>query len=219
MSKSYLFTVVVSTLLVAGCIDSPPIADSGTALPDTATNLSDLPSGDAAIAGNPNVGTIEPDELPEEVAESPVGPSDTHEEAGDGIVGLGNDLAAQPLTPGIWQSARGGIHFGEAQSEPRFSMVCDRQTSTIVLYRAGLIGSSEQLQLFLYTETASATSHWQFESDVLPQMVARLPMADPIWPEVAVADRFGVAVESRPSLILPVSDLVREFVTVCGTED
>lgn len=218
MPKFYCFTLVVSALLFTACAESPPPANSEDVQPDAAANLADLPTGDVAIAKTPEGAPAEPDDAGEGFTENTAEPSDTPEDAGADSTEPNNDLATRPLTPGDWQSARGGIHFGEARSEPRFSMTCDPEDGQIVLYRAGLIGPDEQLQLDLFTESASAISIWQSESNVLPRMVARIPISDPVWPTVAVAERFGVGVASRPFLTLPVTDLVREFVTVCGTD-
>lgn len=111
-----------------------------------------------------------------------------------------------PATSGDWRytgAYAGGVaQFGDAGTEPRFTMRCDPNGRSVVLSRAGR--ASGTARMTIRTETQTRTLAANATTDGLPAVESRLAANDRLLDAMALSKgRFAVEVPGTPTLYLP----------------
>lgn len=123
-----------------------------------------------------------------------------------------------PATAGDWtyRSAPGGgtASFGEQQSEPRFTMRCDRAQRVIYLERAGQ--ATGQAAVTIRAETANRTLTSSPTAGAQPLVRASLPASDRLLDAMALSKgRFAVETAGLPTLYIPAWPEVTRVIEDC----
>lgn len=125
------------------------------------------------------------------------------------------DPNSAELTPGEWFVKPDRVMFGPPESEAVFTLACDG-SGNIMMTRAISLQQGEGAEMQLIAGSAKATGTWQDAADVMPIAVASLPASDPVFAAISEADRFAVAADGHPMLVLPVTDGVRGRLEACA---
>ncbi|RIJ23552.1 hypothetical protein D1224_04620 [Henriciella barbarensis] len=124
-------------------------------------------------------------------------------------------LSELDLTDGDWFMNGGEAMFGPPESEAIFTMGCDPQASEIFMTRSIDVTADGRVRLGVFTKEAQASGYWRDADDVMPIAMARLASSEPGLEEIAYSERFAVAAEGRPLLVLPVNEAVRAVIDEC----
>ena len=111
-----------------------------------------------------------------------------------------------PQTPGDWFYRSGGgttrALFGDAGSDARFAITCDRSQHSITLARAGT--AAARLQMNIRTETSDRALPAAPSTNAIPSVDARVGATDSILDAMAFSKgRFAVEVAGLDTLYLP----------------
>lgn len=124
-----------------------------------------------------------------------------------------------PATPGAWRYSTdaGGAPlaaFGEANSEPRFAMRCNRARRVMIIERAGSV--STPTSMIVRTETIDRQLTAKQADSTLPRMQAELAAYDPLLDAMAFSKgRFAVEVAGQATLYLPAWTEVTRVIEEC----
>lgn len=124
-------------------------------------------------------------------------------------------LAELALTDGDWFMNSGEAMFGPPESEAVFTMGCDLPAGEIVMTRSIDVTANGRVRLGVYTDQAQASGYWRDAGDVMPIAIARLASSEPGLEDIAYSERFAVAAEGHPRLVLPVNEAVRAVIDEC----
>jgi hypothetical protein len=107
-----------------------------------------------------------------------------------------------PVTPGDWRYAAGTARFGDAGSEPRLTMRCDRTAGVVEIARAG--SAAAALPMVIRTETLDRSVDAVPAQGAQPAIVARVPARDPLLDAMAFSrGRFAIEIGGLPTLYVP----------------
>ncbi len=123
-----------------------------------------------------------------------------------------------PRTAGDWSYRSNGSGsvalYGQSQTEPKFSLRCDRSRNEVVLSRAGTAGPNASLRIL--TETTERSLAAQQVSGQLPQVRTSLQARDPLLDAMALTKgRFAVETSGLPTLYVPAWGEVTRVIEDC----
>jgi hypothetical protein len=123
-----------------------------------------------------------------------------------------------PATPGNWtyrfSPAGGTAVFGEASSEPRFSMRCDRVQRAVLLERAGQ--GAGQMPVTIHSEFITRVVASNPVAGAQPIIEVRLATNDKLLDAMALSKgRFAVETPGLPTLYLPAWPEVTRVIEDC----
>lgn len=123
-----------------------------------------------------------------------------------------------PATPGDWfyrsDPTGGTASFGEAQSEAKLQLRCERASGTVAIVRTGTAPAGATLTI--RSETADRALAASVEAGPLPTVVARLPARDPLLDAMAFSKgRFAVEVTGLETLYVPAWPEVTRVIEDC----
>lgn len=123
-------------------------------------------------------------------------------------------LSELALTDGDWFMNSGEAMFGPPESEAVFTIGCEPQAGEVVMTRS-IDVTSARVRLGLFTDSQMASGYWRDAGDVMPIAIARLTTDEPGLEDIVYSERFAIAAEGHPLLVLPVNEAVRGVIDEC----
>lgn len=196
-----------SRIIIAAALSLMAACSPEGAEPETTSERSADPTGAGTAPVDPAAsGEIEANEAAEGARVERVDASDLRP---------AEALSELDLTDGDWFMNGGEAMFGPPESEAIFTMGCDPQASEIVMTRSIDVTTDERVRLGVFTKEAQASGYWRDAGDVMPIAMARLAPTEPGLEDMVYSERFAVAAEGHPILVLPVNEAIRAVIDEC----